>query len=59
MELYSDFKEMSNANIKVKLKEIGNEYEFIKQEILKCCDKLKVLEETYNKANEELKRRGL
>jgi len=60
MEYYNnDYSEMSNTNINVKLKEIGIEYEFIKQEILKLCDKLEVLEKNYNKGKEELKKRGI
>lgn len=60
MEYYNDnFSEMSNASIKVKLKEIGTEYEFMKQEILKLCDKLEFLEKYYNKGKDELKKRGI
>ena len=35
------------------------DYGFIKQEILKLCDKLQDLEEQYNKGKEELKKRGV
>jgi hypothetical protein len=59
MESYNNkFNEMSNTNINVKIKEIGIEYDFIKQQILKLCDKLEVLEKEYNKGKEELKKRG-
>ena len=60
MELYNNnFTEMSNTNIKMKLKEIGINYEFMKQEILKLCDNLEVLEKEYIKGKEELKKRGV
>lgn len=59
MESYNNkFGEMSNTNINVKIREIGIEYDFIKQQILKLCDKLEVLEKEYNKGKEELKKRG-
>jgi hypothetical protein len=50
---------MSNTSINVRLKEIGIEYEFLKQEILRICDRLEVLEKDYIKAKEELKKRGV
>lgn len=60
MEYYnSQYNEMSNATINLKLKEIGIEYDYIKQEILKFCDKLEVLEKEYKRAKEELKKRGV
>jgi hypothetical protein len=60
MESYNNiFKDMSNTSINVRLKEIGIEYEFLKQEILRICDRLEVLEKDYIKAKEELKKRGV
>lgn len=60
MELYNnDFKEMSNTNIKVKLKEIELEYQNVKNTLLKLCDELEVLEKMYKSGEEELKKRGL
>lgn len=60
MELFSnDFKEMSNTNIKVKLKEIELEYETIKKDMLKLCDKMEMLQKIYNDGKEELSKRGL
>ena len=50
MESYNnEFSEMSNASIKLKLREIGTNYEYIKQEILKLCDNLEILEKEYKK----------
>jgi len=54
-----DIKEMSNTNIKVKLKEIEFEYQTIKNEILILCDKLEELQKIYEIGSEELKNRGL
>lgn len=60
MELSNnDFKEMSNTNIKVKLKEIELEYQNVKNTLLKLCDDLEVLEKIYKSGEEELKKRGL
>ena len=60
MELSNnDFKEMSNTNIKVKLKEIELEYQNVKNTLLKLCDELEVLEKMYKSGEEELKKRGL
>lgn len=54
-----DIKEMSNTNIKVKLKEIEFEYQTIKNDILILCDKLEELQKIYEIGSEELKNRGL
>lgn len=60
MESYNnEFSEMSNASINLKLKEIGINYEYVKQEILKLCDNLEILEKEYKKGKEELKKRGI
>ena len=60
MELSNnDFKEMSNTNIKVKLKEIELEYQNVKNTLLKLCDDLEALEKIYKSGEEELKKRGL
>jgi hypothetical protein len=60
MELFSnDFKEMSNSNIKIKLKEIELEYDTIKNELLKLCDKMDELQKIHNIGKEELNKRGL
>jgi hypothetical protein len=60
MELYNnDFNDLSNTTINVKIKEIKMEYDFLKEEILKICDKLETLEKMYNKGKEELKKRGI
>ena len=60
MESYNnEFNEMSNASINLKLKEIGINYEYVKQEILKLCDNLEILEKEYKKGKEELKKRGI
>lgn len=60
MELYNnDFNDLSNTTINVKIKEIKIEYDFLKGEILKICDKLETLEKMYNKGKEELKKRGI
>jgi hypothetical protein len=55
----NNFSELSNTNIKVKIKEFGMEYEFTKQQIVKLCDKLEELEKNYKKAKEELTKRGV
>jgi hypothetical protein len=54
-----DIKDMSNTNIKVKLKEIEFEYQTIKNDILILCDKLEELQKIYEIGSEELKNRGL
>lgn len=59
MESFNNISELSNSTIKVKNKEIEMEYGFIKQEILRLCDKLEELEVQYNKGKEELKKRGV
>ena len=60
MELYNnDFNDLSNTTINVKIKEIKMEYDFLKEEIIKICDKLEILEKMYNKGKEELKKRGI
>jgi|LakMenE18May11ns_1017448.scaffolds.fasta_scaffold9959649_49 hypothetical protein len=60
MELYNnDFNDLSNTSINVKIKEIKIEYDFLKEEIIKICDKLEILEKVYNKGKEELKKRGI
>lgn len=60
MELYNnDFNDLSNTTINVKIKEIKIEYDFLKEEIIKICDKLEILEKMYNKGKEELKKRGI
>ena len=45
MELYNnDFNDLSNTSINVKIKEIKIEYDILKEEIIKICDKLEILE---------------
>ena len=54
-----DFSKMSNADINLKIMGYTNEYEVIKGKIIKMVDKLKDLDMLYNKANDELRKRGI
>ena len=54
-----DFSKMSNSEINLKLMGYDNEYEVKKNEIIKLVHELEDLDYLYNKANEELKKRGI
>ena len=60
MELYNDkISEMSSTTIRVKMKEIGTEYQYLKDELVRICDKMELLQEKYNEGVNELKKRNL
>ena len=50
---------MSNSEINLKLMGYDNEYDIKKNEIIKLVHELEDLDYLYNKANEELKKRGI
>ena len=54
-----DFSKMSNSEINLKLMGYDNEYDIKKNEIIKLVHELEDLDYLYNKANEELKKRGI
>ena len=49
-----DFKNMSNGEIRIEMKNLENEYESIKIKILKMVDKMKELDASYIDAKNEL-----
>ena len=54
-----DFSKMSNAEINLKIKGYGNEYNVKKDKIIGLVHDLEDLDYLYNKANDELKKRGV
>ena len=54
-----DFSKMSNAEINLKIKGYDNEYNVKKDKIIKLVHELEDLDYLYNKANDELKKRGI
>ena len=54
-----DFSKMSNAEINIKIKGYDNEYNVKKDKIIKLVHELEDLDYLYNKANDELKKRGI
>jgi hypothetical protein len=54
-----DFSKMTNAEINLKIMGYSNEYDVIKEKIVKMVGKLQELDDLYIKANEELKKRGV
>lgn len=54
-----DFSKMTNAEINLKIMGYSNEYDVIKEKIVKMVGKLQELDDLYIKANEELKKRGI
>lgn len=54
-----DFSKMTNAEINLKIMGYSNEYDVIKEKIVKMVGKLQELDKLYIKANEELKKRGV
>jgi hypothetical protein len=50
---------MSNAEINIKIKGYDNEYNVKKDKIIKLVHELEDLDYLYNKANDELKKRGI
>ena len=49
-----DFKNMSNGDIKIEMKNLENEYEGIKNNILKLIEKMKELDALYIEGKKEL-----
>jgi hypothetical protein len=54
-----DFSKMSNSEINIKIMNYDNEYEVRKSKIIDLIHELEDLDFLYNKANDELKRRGV
>ena len=54
-----DFSKMSNSEINIKIMNYDNEYEVRKNKIIDLVHELEDLDFLYNKANDELKRRGV
>jgi hypothetical protein len=54
-----DFSKMSNAEINLKIKGYDNEYEVKKDKIIELVHELEDLDYLYNKASDELKKRGV
>ena len=59
MERNVDFSKMSNADINLKIIGYNNQYESKKSKIIDLVHELEDLDYLYNKANEELKKRGV
>jgi hypothetical protein len=53
-----DFKNMSNGEIKIEMKNLENEYESTKIKILKMIEKMKELDAEYIDAKKELTNRS-
>lgn len=49
-----DFKNMSNGDIKLEMKNLENEYEGIKNQIFKLVEKMKELDNLYIEGKKEL-----
>lgn len=49
-----DFKNMSNNDIKIELKNLENKYEKIKSQVLKLVNEMKELDSEYMEGNKEL-----
>lgn len=54
-----DFSKMSNSEINIKIMNYDNEYEVRKSKIIDLIHELEDLDFIYNKANDELKKRGV
>jgi hypothetical protein len=54
-----DFSKMSNSEINIKIMGYDNEYEVKKSKIIDLVHELENLDYLYNKAKEELKKRGV
>ena len=53
-----DFKNMSNGDIKLEMKNLENEYEGIKNQIFKLIEKMKELDAIYIEGKKELVNRS-
>ena len=49
-----DFKNMSNGDIKIEMKNLENKYESIKSQVLKFINEMKELDDEYIEAKKEL-----
>ena len=54
-----NFSNMSNSEINLKILNYNNEYDVRKSKIIEMIHELEDLDYLYNKANEELKKRGV
>lgn len=54
-----DFTKMTNAEINLKIKGYDNEYNVKRDKIIKLVHELEDLDYLYNKANDELNKRGV
>ena len=59
MEKNIDFSKLSNSEINIKIMNYKNEYDAKKSKIIEMVIQLGELDILYNKANEELKKRGV
>ena len=54
-----DFSKMTNAEINLKIIGYTNEYDVKKEKVIALVNELQELDVLYNKANDELKKRGV
>jgi len=59
MDRNIDFSKMSNAEINIKIKGYDNEYNVKKSKIIELVHELEDLDYLYNKATNELNKRGV
>ena len=59
MDRNINFSNMSNSEINFKILNYNNEYDVRKSKIIEMIHELEDLDYLYNKANEELKKRGV
>lgn len=59
MDRNVDFSKMSNADINLKIMSYDNEYDVRKSKIISLIHELEDLDYLYNKAKDELKKRGV
>ena len=59
MDRNINFSNMSNSEINLKILNYNNEYDVRKSKIIEMIHVLEDLDYLYNKANEELKKRGV
>jgi hypothetical protein len=59
MDKNIDFKKLTNAEINLKMMGYDNEYSVKKEKIIQLIHELEDLDFLYNKAKEEIERRGI
>jgi hypothetical protein len=59
MDRNIDFKKLTNAEINLKMMGYDNEYSVKKEKIIQLIHELEDLDFLYNKAKEEIERRGI